>query len=427
MGNVRVTTDVVEVRLSGWEKVASVRGDLQIPRKAVWSAQAVEGLAGVSGLRAAGLAVTGLPGVGTWRGVGARRFVVVRPGRPALVLHLSGYRYDLVAVSMEHPEDVVAALDVPVASELTFTSDGATLSGTLVLSETPSRGPGVLLLTGSGPMDRDGNQGRLRLDVSRQLARALATAGVASLRYDKRGVGVSEGSFLESGLADNINDACAALKALSEHPQIDPAELYIVGHSEGAIIAAAVAASDMPLAGVVLVACPGRTGECLLVWQAERLEDDIPPPVRGMLWLLRTDLVSRIRRNHQRIKQTTTDVARIGGVRINARWHREFMKHDPRRDLARIDVPVLAITGENDLQVPAEDLAVIAAMVPGPVQTWMAPDLSHILRRQYGPPSLRSYRKDAKRPVDSEVLDRIVQWVHHRPGQPDRHGSGTRR
>jgi hypothetical protein len=70
---------------------------------------------------------------------------------------------------------------------------------------------------------------------------------------------------------------------------------------------------------------------------------------------MRTDLEARTAKTHTKIKATTTDQARIEGAKINARWHREFMAHDPRTDLARIHVQVLAVTGGKDLQVPASD------------------------------------------------------------------------
>jgi uncharacterized protein len=76
------------------------------------------------------------------------------------------------------------------------------------------------------------------------------------------------------------------------------------------------------------------TGEELLRWQARRIAPTLPAPVRGLLRLFRVDLEKKVAANHDRIRATTTDVARIGGARINARWTREFMAHDPARTWA---------------------------------------------------------------------------------------------
>jgi uncharacterized protein len=297
------------------------------------------------------------------------------------------------------------------------------LAGTLTVPDVPAPVPAVLLAGGSGPIDRDSNHRRARFDVSRQLAHALAAAGLASLRYDKRGVGQTPGDWRAAGFTDNVHDLGRALSALAERPEVDADRVLLAGHSEGALLAAAVAGraggrQGSPVAGVVLLAMSATPGEELLRWQARRIAPTLPAPVRGLLRLLRTDLEAKVAANHERIEATTTDVARIGGARLNARWHREFLAHDPRADLARLTVPVLALTGDKDLQVPADDLAVIAATVPGPVEVRRAPDLTHTLRRQGRAPSMRHYREELRRPVDPEVLATVVAWCRSVTGMP---------
>lgn len=295
--------------------------------------------------------------------------------------------------------------------DITFTSAGVRLAATLTLPDGEGPFPAALLIPGSGPVNRDSDHRRIPLGVTRQLAEALAAAGIASLRYDKRGVGASAGDFLAAGLSDNMADAAAAFAALRERPEIDPARVAVAGHSEGALIATNLAAHDPSAAAVVLLSGATKVGIETLRWQAERIAPTLPAFVRAILRLTRTDLVTKATKNHERIRRTTTDVARIGGVRVNARWTREFFDYDPAADLARIKAPVLAITGEKDLQVDPGDLARMAELVPGPVQTHLIPDLSHILRRQPGPPSLRSYKRDARRPIDAEVRDLVTGWL----------------
>ena len=104
-------------------------------------------------------------------------------------------------------------------------------------------------------------------------------------------------------------------------------------------------------------------------------------------------------------------MARIGGQRLNARWMREFLTYDPRPELARIHVPILAVTGEKDLQTDPADLAVIAAHAGGPVETHRLPDVTHVLRRQPGAPSLRAYRREIHGPVDGVVTGLVIDWL----------------
>ncbi len=284
------------------------------------------------------------------------------------------------------------------------------LAGTLTLPDSPGPVPAVLLAPGSGPLDRDSDHRRARFGVTRDLAHALAAAGLASLRYDKRGVGQTPGDWRRAGLYDAVDDLVRARAALAARPEVDGDRVVLAGHSEGALLAAAAVARGVPVAGVVLLACSATPGAELLRWQARRIGPTLPAPVRGLLRLLRVDLERKVAANHERIRATTTDVARIGGVRLNARWHREFLAHDPRADLARVTVPVLAVTGGKDLQVPADDLDTIAATVRGPVEVLRVEDLTHTLRRQPGPASMRAYRAELRRPVDADVLSAVVAW-----------------
>lgn len=295
--------------------------------------------------------------------------------------------------------------------QISFESGSLRLAGTLCSEPTRTHQPAVLLLPGSGPLDRDGNHRRLRLDVSRQVAQALADVGVASLRFDKRGVGASPGDWRAAGLSDNIADAEAALCWLLQHEDVDRSSVSVVGHSEGAVIATALAARHPELAGVVLLGGTSRRGEEVLLWQAARITPTLPPPVRALLRLLRVDPVAQTAASHAKVKATTTDVARMNGVRMNARWFREYMAYDPSEDLARINASVLAITGSKDLQVDPDDLRRIAAAAAGPVSTHVVDDVTHTLRRQPSTPSLRRYRDEVKRPLDAELLTLIVTWL----------------
>ena len=295
---------------------------------------------------------------------------------------------------------------------IAFQSNGLWLAGTVTMPagrEGPI--PAVLLVSGSGPIDRDGNHKRLKLDIQRQLAVALADEGVASLRYDKRGVGASEGAFLEAGLYDNVDDAAAAFEALRAQPGVDASRVFIVGHSEGAIIAAALAAKTSAAAGVVLLSATARRGDELLLWQARVLTPTMPSIVRLILRLTRTNLVTKVAKNHAAIRRTVTDVARLGGRKINAKWLREFLAHDPREDYPLITAPVLVLTGRKDLQTPADDVQTIASLVAGEATALIVDDVSHILRAQEGEPTLHSYRKDARRPIDGRVVEHITSWI----------------
>jgi uncharacterized protein len=292
------------------------------------------------------------------------------------------------------------------------------LNGTLTLPAGRLPAPAVLIASGSGPLDRDSDHRRARFGVARRLASALAAGGLASFRYDKRGVGESPGDWRTVGLHDNVDDLGRARDALAARDEVDADRILLAGHSEGAILAAALAGRGVPTTGLVLLSMSATRGDELLLWQARRIAPTLPAPARGLLRLLRVDLARKVAANHDRLRATTTDVARIGGARLNARWHREFLAHDPREDLRRVTAPVLALTGEKDLQVDPADLPVIEATVPGRVTAVLVPDLTHTLRTQEGPPSLAAYKKEIRRPVNQDVLATVVTWCREVTGLP---------
>ncbi|MFC7646808.1 alpha/beta hydrolase [Streptosporangium lutulentum] len=281
--------------------------------------------------------------------------------------------------------------------------DGLSLASTLTLPAGPGPHPAVLLLHGSGRLDRDANTGRLRMELGPPLAAALAKDGIATLRYDRRGVGATSGDWRATGFADNRHDAAAALRALAGRPDVRADAVGVVGHSEGAVHAMSLGAHPQ-VGAVVLLAGFARLGEDALRWQARMIARDLPAPVRPLLPALRALAVRQL----ARIRTTSTDVARVAGMPVNARWMREMLDHDPRPDLANIKVPVLAITGDKDIQVDPADLDEIRRLVPGGVEVHRIPDLTHLLRRDPGRPSVRSYPRLLRRPVDNDLLAQVV-------------------
>ena len=297
--------------------------------------------------------------------------------------------------------------------EISFGSGGLRLAGTLTLpagADAPS--PAALLLVGSGPVDRNENYKILRVDATRQLAHALAAAGIASLRYDKRGVGASEGGdWRAAGFFDAVDDAAAALAFLAGRPEVDASRVAAIGHSEGALTATALAGRGEPVAAIVLLAGSAVPGTEVGRYQARRFVSTLPKSIQKLVRVLRIDVERRVAESHARVNATTGNIARVGLRRINARWTREFLAYDPAVDLARCHVPVLAVTGGKDIQIDPGQLDAIRAALAGPVTISRPADLTHTLRRQPGRPTLLAYRKELRRPVDPDLLAEVVGWT----------------
>jgi uncharacterized protein len=271
--------------------------------------------------------------------------------------------------------------------------DGTRLVGTLI----PGGPPATLILSGSGPLDRDSNMKGQALNVGNALADALAARGLASLRYDKRGIGESGGEYQTTGFEQETDDARAALDAL------DSDRLAVIGHSVGATIAIRLAA-ERPLAGVVLLAAAMRPGTEVMRIQSERIAATVPRLGRGF-FLRRQASVRR------KLQVSSGDVARVGFGRLPARWFREYMAYDPEPDIRAIQCPVLAITGTSDLQVDPADVGRIGELVSTPFTGESPEGLTHLLRTSPDAPSLRSYPKQLKDPVDPALLERVAAWL----------------
>lgn len=285
--------------------------------------------------------------------------------------------------------------------------DGLAIAGTLALPRGEGPYPAMVLLS-PGRLDREGDSGRSRLALGRPLAAALAEKGVASFRYDRRGVGATPGDARLTGFHQHREDAAAVLRAITARPEVSVAGA--IGYSEAALHAVWLGA-HAGAAAVVMLAGPATDGEQVYLRWAERLgKDQVPWAYQAVLRLLGRTPRSEVARFLTKAKQSTGDYIRLYGFRVGAPMWREYLTYDPREDLAAVRVPLLAVTGTNDFSVDHRDLDVIAGLVPGPVETRHVPDLTHLLRRDPRPATGRSYREQARRPVDAELLEDVAAW-----------------
>jgi len=293
------------------------------------------------------------------------------------------------------------------SNDITFPSAGLNLAGTFTTPDGSGPFAAALLLAGSGPLDRDGNHRRIPLNVSRDLARVLADSGWASLRYDKRGVGASEGEYLPTGFYDELADASAARDWLLARD--DVSGVVVIGHSAGAVQAVELAGAEPAIDGAVLLATSAKTGEETLRWQAGQIGDKlVPGPVRALMRLFRTDVLKQQDGAIAKLKATTGDTARIQLSKVNARWMREYIAYDPRPALQAATAPLLAITGSKDIQVDPADLDVVAALAPE-AKVLRVEDVDHILRHEPAPFSNpRHYGRQARHPIDPRVVEAIT-------------------
>jgi len=312
------------------------------------------------------------------------------------------------------------------------------LAATLTRPTGSTRVPAVVLVTGSGPQDRDSHISGHR--PFKLIADRLTRAGMAVLRYDDRGIGKSTGQFASALTVDLAADAAAAVVYLRTRPDIDGARIAVLGHSEGGIIAPWVAARDPQLAAIVSLAGPTVRGDRLLESQSLAL---MRAAGRDSAGQARTMAFNREVWRHAfedtptdtaaaRVERVTrafvdaapaSDLAQLGDARAfiqttaatmaNA-WYRAFVRLDPGPDLARVRVPMLAYFAERDLQVtPDANLPALQAHFAGKraalltVRRW--PKLNHLF--QTATTGLPAEYSMISETIAPEMLDALTAWL----------------
>jgi len=251
-------------------------------------------------------------------------------------------------------------------------SAGLTLACTL--TEPRGKGPfaAVVLFTGSGPQDR--NESLMGHKPFLVLADAITRKGVAVLRCDDRGVGKSTGTFASATTQDFAGDALAEVAALRARPEIARAHVGVAGHSEGANVAAIAAARSKDVAFIVLLAGTALPGDQILDLQRGWLEkhtgaSDAQVAESKAIWdrafaIIKAEKDDATARKQLRAiydglpSDARADIEHQGGFdnmvkQVLAPWFRAFLALDPRTFMTKVTVPVLAINGELDRQVPA--------------------------------------------------------------------------
>jgi len=306
-----------------------------------------------------------------------------------------------------------------VEKEVSLKSGEFNLAGTLALPASEGKFPAVLLIAGSGQVDRNENHKKMPLNVFFDITEHLVKQGFATLRYDKRGVGASDGNFWETGFFDNVADAAAALDFLKAQEGILPDSIFLLGHSEGAVIATRLAGNGADVAGAILLAGTSRQGEDVLKWQALQVAKGIKGINKFLLKLLRIDIAKSQQKQLDKIKRSTKDWYRVQLIsKMNAKWMREFLGYNPGEDMSNISVPVLAMTGSKDIQADPGDLKLMSDIIKADFEYYELPDITHILRVEEGEPSLASYKKQVRQPIAPLVLEHISDWLGKQVSMP---------
>ncbi len=325
--------------------------------------------------------------------------------------------------------------------EVRYSNGAIELAGTLTLPAGAGPFPAALLITGSGAQNRD--EELLGHKPFLVLADHLTRGGIAVLRVDDRGVGGSSGSVITSTSEDFAGDALAGVAFLQSRPEILRTAVGVIGHSEGGLVGPLAASRSRDIAFVVMLAGPGVSGREILPLQLRRVsaasgmsEAALAAQAAAQAKLLDrlasdasdAEIEAAIRDlvttqlgalpEAQRPQGSDLESVVAAAVRTtNNPWFRFFVRHDPRPALSQLEVPVLALNGELDLQVDADqNLPVIeAALRSGGNQDATVvrmPGLNHLFQHAtIGSPAEYAAIDETMSP---EVLDLVRDWIRER-------------
>jgi hypothetical protein len=268
-------------------------------------------------------------------------------------------------------------------------AEDITLAGTLVIPAGAGPFPALVMVTGSGAQNRD--EEILGHRPFLVIADYLARRGIASLRCDDRGFGASTGDFSQATSRDFALDARAACEWLMRRPEVDSGWIGILGHSEGGIIAPMVASQEAGIGFLILLAAPGLPGarilesQAVLIARASGLSEEAireSAELNGRLYaaalenLPEEELQLSLRRLFMEgidamqslspeEKVEALQGATRAAMQLTSPWLRTFLSLDPGVCLAKLNLPVLALNGARDLQVPGrENLDAIRSALP---------------------------------------------------------------
>ncbi|MDQ3749362.1 MAG: lysophospholipase [Acidobacteriota bacterium] len=304
-----------------------------------------------------------------------------------------------------------AALEEAVKLE---TSSG-NLYGTLLLPRSKRKVPVVLIVAGSGPTDRDGNSPLLKgaNNSLKLLAEGLAERGIASLRYDKRGVGESGKDMLLAAqkvntipreedlrFEDFIDDAVLWGQKLRRDKRFST--VTIAGHSEGSLIGM-VAAEKMKANAFISIAGAGRpVGQILM----EKLKSQLPP-----------DLIKTAENILNRLAAGETVESVPAKLQIVFRpsaqpYMISWLRYDPAKEIAKLKIPVLITQGTTDIQATAQDVKLLSAASPT-AKVSLIEGMNHVLKAVLSDreKQVASY-SDSTLPVVPEFTNEISRFIH---------------
>ena len=260
--------------------------------------------------------------------------------------------------------------------------------------------PLAIIINGSGPIDRNGNEMMTKNNSAKKLAEALAKKGIATFRYDKRTLKAQQLNIDEKDMRfdDFIDDAKAVIKRFSELPNYS--SLYIIGHSQGSLVG--MIAAQEKADGFISIAGAGQTIDSLIVEQIGRQMPGLEESARTAFNELRAN---------GKVKDYNQGLASLFKKSVQP-FMFSWMKYDPQQEIKKLEMPVLIINGDNDLQVNTNEAEKLKDAKPD-AELVIIENMNHIYRiidKNDDIANQKSYN-EPQRPISNEMVEQISNFI----------------
>lgn len=288
------------------------------------------------------------------------------------------------------------------AQEIMITGDGVDLFGTLTMPNSEDVKTICVIVPGSGPTDRDGNSALgLQADTYKQLAEALSEKGIASFRYDKRGVGKSivEGLKEEDILFEtNIQDLKSIIRNLKGMNKFE--KIFLIGHSEGSLVSI-LCAKEEKVDGIISIAGVGKNAGDLFINQ---IEMQLAKPIVNEA----KKIIKTLKKGKQ-VKEVPTMLQSL--FRDSAQPYLiSWFKYEPRKELASLNIPILVLHGAVDHQVAIENAKLLASAKKG-TKLAIIDGMTHMIKEVKNEGDEFKTYSDDSYPIPKALIDEIVAFV----------------
>jgi fermentation-respiration switch protein FrsA (DUF1100 family) len=339
-----------------------------------------------------------------------------------------------IGLFAQKPQDPIAPFNY-IAEDVFFqnAADSISLAGTFTIPKGKKGFPTVVLISGSGPQNRDSELLGHRPFLV--IADYLTNNGIAVLRIDDRGTAASGGDYGTAGLSNFKSDTEAAILYLRSRKEVDPSKIGLIGHSLGGVIAPMIACEDSTVAFIVLLAGSGIRGDELMLLQKATIErkmgiSEVAIAVGqeqiGGAYKIITESEVNGSSFQEEIKDYFTNVFgnALGAAQIellskqlSTPWLADFIRYDPAECLSQVRCPVLALNGANDTQVPATiNLEAIKRNAEKngnkDVTTMEFPELNHLF--QHSTTGMPLEYAGIEETFSPEVLQIMANWINSR-------------